>query len=357
MDDPFSIEPGDLTWPAALADLQPDQIPHELRVVGTWPPGPGKLAVAVVGTRYPSAEGEAFARRLTADLVAEGAVIWSGGAVGIDAAAHEAALDAGGSTVAVLGSGIIEGFPRENAALFRRIATSPGSALVSCEQDDTAASSARFKFRNRVVAACSQALIVVECDDRSGARNAAWAARLLQRPVGVVPFGPGVAREGNVIELTQLGANPIYCARNVLEIIARRGRPISIQVVRPARRRAKVDRSRDLRLPEPPPNPPSNADELRVLDLIRATPLHVDALCERTGLSAAAMGRILFALDVEGHVTQRGPGNWLALARSALDDPSPSPDASPSSNDVSLPLANATSAANHNSCERGSHEP
>lgn len=305
--DASSIDRSHDAWPVGLRDL-PGRFPRQLRVRGALPP-PDALAVAIVGSREASPAGIALARAWACDLARRGLVIWSGGAVGIDTAAHEGALDAGGRTVAVLGSGLARPFPPENVELFHRIASS-GGAVVSCIADDTPAGTFHFLRRNGVIAACTRALVVVEADVKSGARSAAAAARGIRRPVAVVPFGgAGMPPPGNVVELTDSGAHPVFTAEHVDRLI-RTGTTAAPRERKGADGPADHDDPVPVsaqRLPEP-----TDAAERQVLELVRSAPLHVDAICERTGRLASAVGRTLFALAVEGHVREVTPGVWGA---------------------------------------------
>jgi DNA processing protein len=126
--------------------------------------------VAIVGTRGPSPEGVADARRVAEQAVRAGYAVVSGLALGIDAAAHAAAIDHGGATIAVLGSGLRRGYPRENAALVDRIERA--GAVISQWLPDAEPNAERLRARNSVIAALSDAMIVVEASERSGARIA-----------------------------------------------------------------------------------------------------------------------------------------------------------------------------------------
>jgi DNA processing protein len=172
----LSIDPSHPSYPSRLLELAP----YALRVEGELPRG---LGVAIVGTR--NATEDALAKK----LAQQGLVIWSGGALGIDSAAHRGALDAGKPTVVVLGSGLDRLFPPENVELFRDVVHG-GGAVVSIFADDDQAMPTRFLQRNRVLAGASSMTIVVECDPRSGARSAARHAFDLHRPIGVVLQGP-----------------------------------------------------------------------------------------------------------------------------------------------------------------------
>src|ERR671936_1758295 len=140
---------------------------HELRTRGSWPPPPGRR-VAVVGSRRPTPYGEAVAERLAHDLASAGAIVVSGLARGVDAAAHRGALDADGTTIAVLGTGLDIVYPAENTGLAREI-LDKGGALVSQFPDGTPPRRRHFPMRNWTIAAISDAVVVVEAGGGAGA--------------------------------------------------------------------------------------------------------------------------------------------------------------------------------------------
>ncbi|MFZ2510977.1 MAG: DNA-processing protein DprA, partial [Gordonia sp. (in: high G+C Gram-positive bacteria)] len=143
--------------------------------------------IGIVGSRAATSYGDQVAGRLGGDLAAANWAVVSGGAYGIDGAAHRGALAAGGSTVAVLACGIDRDYPAGHAGLLAEVARS--GLVISEYAPGTTAGKHRFLTRNRLVAALSSALVVVEAGRRSGAANTAAWARHLGRPLGAVP-GP-----------------------------------------------------------------------------------------------------------------------------------------------------------------------
>jgi DNA processing protein len=167
-----------------------DHYPANLRGVVDRPPvlfTRGRLlpvdaqAVAVVGTRRPTVDGLAAARAIAADLIACGYTVTSGLAAGVDTAAHTAALDAGGRTVAVIGTGVDRCYPSQNAALQTRIATR--CAVISSFPPGTPPSRRSFPLRNAVMSGISLATVIVEASLISGTRTQARASLVQGRPV------------------------------------------------------------------------------------------------------------------------------------------------------------------------------
>ena len=160
-------------YPLRLAAIE--MPPHVLYVLGDPTAMDARAAVAVVGTRRATDAGRAIAARLAANLVAVGASVVSGLAVGIDGAAHAAAVHAGGTTVAVIGSGHAILHPRAHSRLAASIVGS-GGAVVSELGPDTAPSKGTFPRRNRIISGLADATVVIEAPARSGALiTASWA--------------------------------------------------------------------------------------------------------------------------------------------------------------------------------------
>jgi DNA processing protein len=207
-----SIWLGSSRYPPLLA-----QIPNPPKQV--WIRGDSsvcdKTAVAIVGARAASREGKAVAAQLAADLARAGVVVVSGMARGIDSAAHQGALDAGGKTVAVLGTGIDVVYPPENAALAERIAQS--GALMSELPLGAPPLEHHFPLRNRIISGLSRAVVVVEAAEKSGSLITARAAADQNRDVMAVPGSLTGGRFRGSHALLRDGAKLVETAVDILQ--------------------------------------------------------------------------------------------------------------------------------------------
>lgn len=230
------VAPGDAEWPTQLADLG-DAAPLLLFVRG----GDVRLAavrsLAVVGARAASAYGVAAATDLAAELADRGWSVVSGGAYGIDAAAHRGALAAAGCTVAVLACGVDTAYPRGNSALLDRLAAD--GTLVSELPPGEHPTRSRFLERNRVIAALTRGTLVIEAAARSGALNtAAIAGRLNRHVLGLPgpvtsPLSVGVHA---MLRREETGCRLVTCAAEVVEEVGTVGE-LAPEVPRPVRAR------------------------------------------------------------------------------------------------------------------------
>ena len=283
-------------YPARLAEIHDP--PFGLFARGSVDEAMAAIAegpvVAIVGSRRATAQGRAFTRGLASRLAERGAVIVSGLAHGIDAAAHEGALDAGGLTVAVLGCGVDVPYPRRNRALARRIAD--GGALVSEYWPGTAPAPWRFPARNRIVAGLAQAVAVVEAGRRSGALITADFGLELGRPVLAVPGWPGALASEGCNGLLRAGAALLEDADDVVAELSDAGwrDPSSARLA------------------------PLEGLPRRVHDLLARHPMAADELARELAEDAAAVAGALAMLEVEG-MAVRGDAQryWAAPLRSA----------------------------------------
>ncbi|WP_433216340.1 DNA-processing protein DprA [Dactylosporangium sp. CS-047395] len=224
------VTAADEEWPAALDDLVLASRPGNILRRDTDPPmciwlrGPLRLgetlerAVAVVGARAVSGYGGFVASEFAYGLAECGWTVVSGGALGVDVAAHRGALAGGGATVAVLACGIDKAYPAANAAVFEQIGAE--GLLLTEWPPGTQPHKTRFLTRNRVIAAATKGTVMVEAGSRSGARSTLGYARLLQRSVMVVP-GPinSPMSVGCHIELRQPGTVLVTRVEEIVEEI------------------------------------------------------------------------------------------------------------------------------------------
>lgn len=277
--------PGDPAWPSGVDDLG-DHAPMLLWARGQIDTQPLRgTTVALVGARSATPYGSAVASELGAELSERGLTVVSGGAYGIDAAAHRAAIRTGGVTVAYLAGGIDRVYPEGNRQLFNGM-LEKGAILseVSC---GTAPTRWRFLARNRLIAAAS-ATVVVEAGWRSGSLNTAGHAASLGRPLGAVP--------GPVTSSTSAGCHRLLrdydaaCITGTTDVLGLLGHNDSALFAAPSDPRAT-----------------------RVLDAMSArTARTVIDIAARSGLSERDARGLLALLELEGRVASREPG-WVRL--------------------------------------------
>ena len=210
MTGPDRVRPGDAIYPAGLSDLEE---PPDLWVIGEIPVSP---MVAVVGTRRCTRYGVGLAEASGAAIARAGWSVVSGLARGIDTAAHRGCLHAAGTAVAILGSGIDVCYPAENKALYDRIVHTGGS-IISEYPPGTPPDRWRFPARNRIIAALSRAVVVVEAAITGGALITARLGAELGRPVFAVPGDVDRAMSEGCNHLIRDGAFPVFGAVDLIE--------------------------------------------------------------------------------------------------------------------------------------------
>lgn len=279
---------------ARLLTWRDDGYPPPLREIEDFPPllfvrgslqERDRFAVGIVGTRRPTPYGRATAERLARELSRYGLTIVSGGARGIDTAAHTGALRAGGRTIAVLGSGIDVAYPSESAALFERIAAQ--GAVLSEYPPGIQPDAWRFPARNRLVSALSLGILVVEAPNDSGALITATHALEQGKPVFAVPGNIDTGHSAGCHRLIKDGATLVDSVEDIV-----RGLGIA---------------------PEPPPErsvemPALTPVQQGILRALSLTPRHVDTLAEELNLPVAQLNAELLMLEMY-NLVRRQPGN------------------------------------------------
>lgn len=250
-------------------------------------------AIAIVGSRKTTHYGTQTARQFAFQLASSGMTVVSGLARGIDTHAHEGALAAKGRTIAVIGSGLGQVYPPENMQLAEKIASGNG-AVVSEFPLSTPPSKKTFPMRNRIVAAWSQGVLVVECPEWSGARITANLAGELGKPLYAVPGQIDRPSSAGCHALIREGATLVTSGQDILDDIS----------VLPFQESS--DR------PPEETRPPLEPDEQRVLEAIENGAALVDELHLATRLSLPEINATLLKLEICGRVQQL-PGSRFAL--------------------------------------------
>lgn len=295
--------PDDPDWPAQLADLNVAMVNNQAGApFGLWIKGADlpdtSQSVAIVGSRAPTQYGTTVAGELAAELSASGIPILSGLAFGIDAAAHNGALRAGGVTVGIVASGVDKPYPASNASLASLLVRR--GAILSEAPPGTHPTKAAFLARNRLIAALSVGVVVVEAALRSGAKNtAAWASELGR----VVMAAPGSVH-------SSLSTTPHNMIRSGQAVLVTGGRDV-LEAVGPVGR-----------LPEAATRGPDKPFDLLPEDaqLVREA-IHVGeeatagALARRAGLTMMQCLAALQLLLDEGWVEQSLSGEWRLPSR------------------------------------------
>ncbi len=256
-------------------------------------------AVAVVGSRGPSAGGRDNARAFSRALVDAGFGVTSGLAAGIDRAAHETALETRGITVAVLGTGPDVPYPEGHAGLLARIATE--GAVVSEHPPGTGARREHFPSRNRILAGLSLGTLVIEAATRSGALITARLAAEAGREVFAVPGSIHNPMARGCHRLIRDGAALVETADEVISALGAWAGALRGDL----QRRLAAGRSAP---PGDPPHPapePAEADPAhhRLWQSLGHDPTTMDQLVERSGLTAAALSSMLLVMELQGRVS------------------------------------------------------
>lgn len=280
-------------WPGGLDEMPQAERVERLFVEGK-PLDTGERTVAIVGSRRPTAAGIEAAAAFGRGLAEAGFGVVSGLAVGIDAVAHRAALDAGGYTVAVLGCGLDVPYPRRNADLRRRIASS--GTIVSEYEAGTEPQPFHFPARNRLIAGMSKAVVFVEGAERSGGLITARHALDANRDVYAVPGSlrnPLAAAPNDLIRTGN--AKLVTAVEHVLDELAP-----ALVWSREEGRTVVGD-------------PFVNPAEARVLSFLDERPTPLDDICMSLGLTCGEAAMCLAALEVRGYVVKRPAGYGLTI--------------------------------------------
>ena len=268
-----------------------DNAPEYINYLGELPESVTTV-VAIVGTRKPSRYGIEVTSRIAYDLAKSGVIIVSGLALGVDAIAHQAALDAGGITIGVVMDELPDISPKTNVPLAKRMIDSGGAVISEWSKgDNTTFNRASFLKRNRLVSGLADAVIITEAAAKSGTLNTASHALAQGREVFVVPGNITSPLSEGCNNLLKQGATPITCAQDVLEIIAPDLLPSNKQ------------KQPSLLFGDTPA-------ETTILQLIASGVHDGEALQQQSKLSAAEFSTALTMLEINGLIKPLGANQW-----------------------------------------------
>ncbi len=292
----------DADYPEALRRM--DDPPVVLYARGEWKPQDWERGISLVGSRLASPRGLTLARRFARELADAGATIISGLARGIDTAGHWGALDAGGRTIAVLGSGMSQLFPRENEELARRICEGHG-AVVSEFPMSMRPSRTSFPQRNRIVAAWSRATLVIEAPHRSGSLH---TARLSAEHYGNSVF----ALPGDVDNELAAGCNALIRDGAIL---CTHPQELLEDMQWGAPRQLELFDEQPSAATKPRRAAAVSAVDSPLMDAIAAGHDTLDALCSALGQPAGELTPQLMRLQVAGLLIPLPGGRYAAASR------------------------------------------
>ncbi|MBR4942155.1 MAG: DNA-processing protein DprA [Clostridia bacterium] len=306
----------DASYPDRLRNI-PDP-PAVLYVKGRLPSFDLYPAIAVVGTRKPSAYGLYAAKRISEELADAGVIIVSGMAAGCDSAAHSGALHAGRPTVAVLGCGPDICYPRESTLIYSDIPVH--GAIVSEYPPGTAPTKLSFPRRNRIISGLSNGVLVAEAPDKSGALITADLALSQGRDVYAVPgnIDSPASLGGN--KLIKQGAKLVTGAADILEdLIPIYGTQMSLRPITPTETEndpylsgGRIDVVRPDDIPPAEAAHSQDSAEEKILSLLKKGYMYLDDIIAATGMPSEEVNVALTMLELDGSVSAL-PGNVFGL--------------------------------------------
>lgn len=279
----------DVEYPKLLLEVSAP--PPVLYIRGDLLPD-DEWAIAVVGTRKMSSYGRRVTEMLVNGLTEAGLTIISGLALGVDGAAHHAALQAGGRTIAVLANGVDRAYPATHRNMGEAIVSQGQGALISDYPIGTRPEARNFPPRNRIISGLSLGVIIIEAGERSGALITARFAIEQDREVMAVPGSIFSATSKGPNQLITQGATPVLSVKSVLNCL-------DIQMVEPQ----KVVRQIIATTPI----------EEQVLNQLSDDPRHIDEISQQCALSSAELSSTLSLLELKGVIRQVGAMNYIRV--------------------------------------------
>lgn len=278
-----TLEHKNKEYPSLLTEVA--NKPKHLYYLGSLQPD--RYTIAVVGTRKPTAYGKDITYTIARDLAEAGVTIVSGLAYGVDTIAHEAAVDAGKRTIAVLGNGLDRMYPAANRNLAKKILQHNG-LIISEYEEGTPPLPQHFPARNRIVAGLSLGVLVTEAAAQSGSLITANFALEQNRAVMATPGAITNTMSAGTNNLLKAGATPVTDAQDVLAAVGLESVTLPKQEATPASPR-----------------------EATILELLEAGIADSETLIEESRLTAAEFNQAITLMEISGKVRNLGAGKWV----------------------------------------------
>ncbi|MEB3312234.1 MAG: DNA-processing protein DprA [Snowella sp.] len=246
--------------------------------------------IGIVGTRYPTEHGRRWTKKISINLAKSGFTVVSGLAAGIDGDAHTSCLEAGGRTIAVLGTGLDLIYPPQHRQLFDQIAEK--GLILSEYPVGTRPDRGNFPARNRIIAGLSRAILVMEAPEKSGSLITASYANEFNRDVYTLPNSPDISQARGCLDLISRGSEIIVDPEKLL---------LTLGAI------PNLDQSQQLSLldqPQPAPLPDLDPVSLKIFQALSLDPVAFDVIVQNTGFTAAEVSGNLLQLELMGLVTQ-----------------------------------------------------
>jgi len=284
--EPRKITLQDKEYPAMLKEIHDK--PKELYIRGKFESA-DKTAIGIVGTRKYGQYGKQVTLDISGKLAKLGITIVSGLAKGIDTFAHEAALEAGGRTIAVLGTGLDKKsfFPASNWRLAEKI--SQHGVVISEYPAGTRGTQFTFPQRNRIISGLSLGVVVVEAPEKSGALITAALALEQNREVFAVPGSIYEKNCQGTNQLIKIGAKTVTCIEDILEELN------LLHLLKTEKKNIK----------------PETREEEIIFSVLSLQPMHIDEIIKKSGLSTSTVNATLMMLELKKAVRNLGKGNYV----------------------------------------------
>lgn len=279
-----SLTPKNKDYPPLLKEVA--NPPKKLYVIGQLTNN--NPHVAVVGSRKLSPYGKHVTNQLAGELAACGVVIVSGLALGVDTIAHQAAIAAGGRTVAVLANGLDQIYPASNRNLAKKILSTHG-AIISEHEAGVPPLKHHFPARNRIITGLSMAVIITEAASHSGALITANFALEENRLVMAVPGNITSATSAGANNLLKAGATPVTEARDVLTALDMEAPELKAKIAKPA-----------------------SQEEAVILDLLAQNITDSEELLIQSGWDAPKFNQVVTLMEISGKIRNLGAGKWIS---------------------------------------------